>query len=235
MKNSKGISEKIHKNCTIIQGHHFSRINPDFKCLVCGKDYVDWWLTSNIDLMEKCNGDEEYGCQDERKGAADEEPEDGSERTSGSEASNSNQDQRQEESTMTDAHDQKVSNTYTVHFPDHEPREDDPHYHAFNAYKRAHKATAKCYIGERVGFNECEGGLELHHSHLEFSLINEVDLAAMEKDYPNLTDPEKVAEWAETDANFMWLCSKHHRGVGGIHHASHSDFEASIYIKGLIS
>jgi hypothetical protein len=43
-----------------------------------------------------------------------------------------------------------------------------------------------------------------------------------------------VAAWAETDANFMWLCAKHHRGAGGIHHAAAADFEAELYIRDLI-
>lgn len=136
---------------------------------------------------------------------------------------------------MTDAHEQKVSNTYEVHYPEHEPREDDPHYHAFEAYKKAHKKDAQCYVGQRIGFDECQGGLELHHHFLEFAVINEVDLAAIEKDYPNLTDPEKVAEWAESDPNFLWLCSKHHRSNIGAHHAAYADFEASLYVKELLS
>ena len=74
-------------------------------------------------------------------------------------------------------------------------------------------------------------GLELHHKVLEFSLINSVDLSALNFDFPDVTD---VEAWAETDPNFMWLCAKHHRGVGGIHHAAASDFEAELYIRDLI-
>lgn len=148
----------------------------------------------------------------------------------------------------TPAHDQPVVNRYVVHYPAHQPRKDDPHYHAFEAYRKAHIHWAVCYVGQRVGFDECADdqgkpisqpggghGLELHHHYLEFAVINAVDLAAIQKDYPNLTDPEKVAEWAETDPNFMWLCAKHHRGDGGAHHASYADFDASLYVKNLIS
>lgn len=78
-------------------------------------------------------------------------------------------------------------------------------------------------------------GLELHHHFLEFAVINSVDINAIEKDYPNLTNIELVARWAETDVNFMWLCAKHHRGAGGAHHAAYADFEASLYIRDLIS
>lgn len=136
---------------------------------------------------------------------------------------------------MTEAHEQVVTNRYDIHYPDHAPREGDPHYHAFESYKRTHKDTARCYVGDRVGTSECDGTLELHHHFLEFAVVNEVDLDAIEKDYPNLTDPEKVAEWAESDPNFMWLCSKHHRSAVGAHHAAYADFEASLYVKGLLS
>src|SRR5438105_4977861 len=147
----------------------------------------------------------------------------------------------------TPAHVQQVTNHYSLHFPQHAPRESDPHYAAFNAYHRAHIHEMVCDVGRRLGFEECADakggpmldqpghpGLELHHKILEFSLINEVDLAALELDYPNLTDPDKVAAWAETDANFVWYCAKHHRGVGGVHHAAYADFEASLYVKDLI-
>ena len=147
----------------------------------------------------------------------------------------------------TPAHVQQITNHYTIAYPAHEPRQSDPHYAAFNAFHRKHSKTALCFVGARLGFQQCADaqghqmldqpghpGLELHHKILEFSLINEVDLQALEIDFPNLTDPEKVAEWAETDANFVWYCPKHHRGVGGVHHAAYADFEASIYVKNLI-
>ena len=77
----------------------------------------------------------------------------------------------------TPAHDQKVTRSYTVHYPEHLPRKSDPHYRDFDAYRRRTKKTAKCSIGEhRNDFSECAGSLELHHSHIEFSLQNGVDL-----------------------------------------------------------
>ncbi len=120
----------------------------------------------------------------------------------------------------TPAHSQQVTNHYHVVYPSHAPRVEDPHYAAFNAYRAANVATAVCYTGRRVGFDECmdaQGkpvgpqpngghGLELHHHFLEFAVINAIDLAALEVDYPNLTDPDMVGAWAETDANFLWLC-----------------------------
>lgn len=152
-----------------------------------------------------------------------------------------------EEDEKTPAHDQTTTNHYVIHYPAHQPREGDPHYAAFNAYHRAHEKTSICFVGQRLGLDQCADaqgkpmldqpghpGLELHHKVLEFSLINAVDLAAVALDFPELTDAEKVAAWAETEPNFVWLCAKHHRGAGGIHHAAAADFEAELYIRDLI-
>ena len=134
-----------------------------------------------------------------------------------------------------DAHDQAITNNYIVHYPAHEPREQDPQYKDFNAYRNATKDSAKCSIGShRADFSDCAGGLELHHAHIEFSLQNGVNLQWLEVDYPGVSDPESVGKWVESGANLLWLCEKHHRGVGGIHHASASDFEAEKYVRNLI-
>lgn len=147
----------------------------------------------------------------------------------------------------TPEHNQSVVNHYVIHYPAHEPRTGDPNYSAFEAYHRANEATAVCYVGRRLGFDQCADaqgkamldqpghpGLELHHKILEFATINEVDIAALDVDFPDLTDLDKVKAWAETEPNFMWLCAKHHRGAGGAHHAAWADFEAEMYIRDLI-
>jgi len=151
---------------------------------------------------------------------------------------------------ITPAHSQRVTNRYLISFPDHAPRATDPHYKAFETYRRMHISTLVCYVGQRIGFDQCSDslggpmltqpsngghGLELHHKTLEFSLLNSVDLNALEVDYPFLTDSTKIQDWAETEGNLWALCAKHHRGVGGIHHAAYADFEASLYIRGLLS
>lgn len=136
---------------------------------------------------------------------------------------------------MTDAHDQNVTHRYTIHYPPHPPRKSDPHYKDFEAYRRRTKATAKCAIGEhRNDFSECHGGLELHHSHVEFSLQNGVDLKWLEVDYPGISDPDSIGAWVESAANLTWLCEFHHRGHGGVHVASSSDFEGEKYVRDLI-
>lgn len=148
------------------------------------------------------------------------------------------------------AHDGKQSHSYTVHFPPHPARTSDPHYMDFNHYHTLHRPTARCYVGQRIGFDECKdaqgnavvidaagqmSGMELHHAHVEFSLQNGIDLAALEVDFPGISDPTQVGAWVETDVNFRWLCVFHHRAAGGAHTASHSDWEAEQYVRGLIS
>lgn len=136
----------------------------------------------------------------------------------------------------TPAHDQNTTHHYLMHYPPHPPRTDDPHYRDFEAFRRRTHATAKCAIGEHRGdFSECHGQLELHHAHVEFSLQNGVDLAWLEKDYPGISNPDEVGAWVESAQNLMWLCEAHHRGHGGVHVASASDFEAAKYVRGLIS
>ncbi len=50
-----------------------------------------------------------------------------------------------------------------------------------------------------------------------------------------ISDPSQVGAWVESGENLVFYCAKHHRGHGGVHHASASDFEAEHYVKGLIS
>jgi len=151
---------------------------------------------------------------------------------------------------MTNAHDTKQTHRYLIHFPEHPARKDDPHYVDFNHYHKEHRATARCHIGQRIGFGECmdaqgqpcvvdengeQSGLELHHAHVEFSMQNGVSLSALAVDYPGIDDPKEVGAWVESGENFRWLCAWHHRGASGAHTASHSDWEASQYVMGLIS
>lgn len=135
----------------------------------------------------------------------------------------------------TPAHDQNTTHKYLLHYPAHSPRESDPHYRDFDAFRRRTAETAKCSIGEHYNdFSSCHGGLELHHAHVEFSLQNGVDLKLLEVDYPGISNPDEVGAWVESGTNLMWLCEWHHRGHGGVHCASYADFEASKYVRGLI-
>ena len=157
----------------------------------------------------------------------------------------------------TPAHDQVSAHKYLVHYPAHFPRASDPHYKDFKAFHQKFGPTARCDFaihatllgdadpvkhGKRlIGPGEARAGcdttspMELHHKVIEFSLQNGVDLALLEKDYPGVSNPDEVGAWVETGANFIWYCTLHHRGPGGAHTATASDFEAERYVRGLIS
>lgn len=133
-------------------------------------------------------------------------------------------------------HQQKMTHSYFVSYPAHPARESDPHYKDFEAYRRRTHASARCQFAVEVADDsECAGVLELHHSHVEFSLQNGVDLARLEHVYPGISDPNEVGAWVESAENLIWLCAKHHRGHGGVHSAAAADFEASKFVRGLIS
>lgn len=142
---------------------------------------------------------------------------------------------------MTDSHSQSVTHRYTIHYPEHSAREDDPHYKDFDHLRKTLKkdtAKWKCEVGAHRGdFTECDNTkpLELHHAHIEFALANNVDLKWLSHDYPGVDTPEEVGQWVESANNLMVLCAYHHRGSGGIHVASSADFEAQRYVRGLIS
>jgi hypothetical protein len=136
------------------------------------------------------------------------------------------------------AHTQPITRRYTLHYPEHPARTDDPHYADFEAFRRRTHAGAQCAMGVHRGdFSTCslDRPLELHHAHVEFSLQNGVDLAWLERDYPGISDPTQVGAWVESAANLIWLCAACHRGHGGVHVASASDWEAEKYVRGLIT
>lgn len=139
------------------------------------------------------------------------------------------------------AHDGAITHHYTVHYPPHPPREEDPHYKDFNHFHRTTKNNPdiyQCAIGKHRGdFSECslDKPLELHHSHVEFSLQNGIDLVWLEKDYPGISNPDELGAWVESPDNLEWLCERHHRGSGGVHVVSAADYEAEKYVRGLTS
>lgn len=151
---------------------------------------------------------------------------------------------------ITPAHAQEFVHRYVVHYPSHEPRQDDPNYADFSEYHKKNRPTARCYVGSIIGFDQCadekgnpvsvdsdgyQSGLELHHAHIEFALQNSIDLSVLESVYPGVSDASSVGAWVESGANFMWLCTFHHRGAGGAHTATASDWEAEKFVKGLIT
>jgi succinate dehydrogenase/fumarate reductase flavoprotein subunit len=91
------------------------------------------------------------------------------------------------------------------------------------------------FVVETGDASECAGGLELHHAHIEFSLQNGVDLSRLERQYPGISDASQIGAWVESAENLVWYCASHHRGRGGVHTAAASDYEATKFVKGLIS
>lgn len=141
---------------------------------------------------------------------------------------------------MTAAHDQKVTHSYTITYPEHGPRESDPHYADFHAYKARRKkdGTYHCDFAAqwRDGdTSECDNDhpLECHHRHIEWAMLNEVDLALLEEHYPGVSTPG-VGAWVESAENLELLCVRHHRSHAGKHTAAYADFEAEKDVRGLI-
>lgn len=153
------------------------------------------------------------------------------------------------------AHTQATTHRYMIVYPDHEPREHDPHYRDFNAYRRKHVDTAQCQFGvDRNGdFSECDlvHPLELHHAVIEFALLGNlrdidgdgdidldpssgVDLKILAADFPGIDTPEEVGDWINSESNLVFLCRKHHRGAGGVHSAAYADYVASQYVREMI-
>lgn len=110
------------------------------------------------------------------------------------------------------AHTQAVAHHYSMHYPEHPARTDDPHYVDFEHIRTEWKKDPqkwRCAIGAHRGdFSECdsEHPLELHHAHVEFALQNGIDLAWLEKDYPGISDPANLGAWVESGANLVVLC-----------------------------
>lgn len=117
---------------------------------------------------------------------------------------------------MTAAHDQRRTIHIVEHVPDHAPREGDPHYHLFEQAKTRIKRQGlwKCAINDDL----CGGALALHHSHVEFSEINAVDPARIEKALGlHFADDEAFQAWVESPGNLEVLCANHHTSHYGIH------------------
>jgi hypothetical protein len=139
------------------------------------------------------------------------------------------------------AHDQRFEHVYTIHYPEHEARANDPFKADFDEYKKRRRAdgTYHCDFAaeHRNGdTSECDNAhpLECHHKVIEFAMTNEVDIKLLEAAYPGVRQ-EGVGKWIDNAENLMLLCRNHHRGHMGVHVASASDFGAEAFIRNLIS
>jgi hypothetical protein len=103
-----------------------------------------------------------------------------------------------------------------ISIPAHEPRESDPHYHLFNQAKARIKKQGlwQCIINDDL----CSGQPELHHSHIEFSQVNNMDPVKVEKAFGvHFENDEDFQKWIESPGNLEVLCMAHHRTRFGIH------------------
>jgi hypothetical protein len=139
----------------------------------------------------------------------------------------------------TPAHTQHFSHNYWVNYPEHGPRESDPYYSDFHAYKKQRRVsgTYHCdFAFEHRGgdTSECDltKPLECHHRVIEFAVMNAVDLSLLEKDYPGVSSMP-VGKWVESAANLELLCVVHHRTHAGKHMLSESDYQGLLYIRNL--
>ena len=136
----------------------------------------------------------------------------------------------QPESQIIEAHTLVETIRIAYHFPGHEPRENDPHYHLFNAARnRLERLGAlKCWINNA----HCEGQIELHHQ-LEFAMANVVDVGIFAQCCPDLhvASDEDFLNYIEGEMNLTPLCVHHHRGIGGIHYLPYPVWLPQRYLK----
>jgi len=117
---------------------------------------------------------------------------------------------------VTEAHDQRLTVHIITHVPEHQPREDDPHYHLFTAAKARMKRQGlwRCAIND----DYCGGNVELHHTHIEFSQTQGMDLAKVNEAFGlHLDNDDDFQEWIEGPGNLEPLCEVHHRTHYGVH------------------
>ena len=113
---------------------------------------------------------------------------------------------------LTPAHQQRLTLHLLEFFPEHEPREHDAHYAAFNAMKRRAKAAGldKCVVCGKVP-------VEWHHTLVEFAFQNGVDVAKLDTAFGLHLTEEEFADWVESPGNAEPLCVAHHRGAEAVH------------------
>ena len=96
----------------------------------------------------------------------------------------------------TPSHSQHVTYTVEEWFPAHLPRKNDPHYTIFNATRKRLKKLGKlvCWrcgikdgdtlLGDDGKPTTAKASIELHHSVVEYSLANAVNIAEFGTLYP---------------------------------------------------
>jgi len=143
------------------------------------------------------------------------------------------------------AHVQHVSHSYSIRYPAHLDRADDPWHQDFLEWKKRRKESNTYYCDFAHEFrggdqSECDLSepLEAHHKVIEMALANGLlvpeNFARFEKHFPGLTKDE-IGEWIDGDANLELLDVFHHRGHGGKHIVSVSDWQAYEILRDLFA
>ncbi len=131
---------------------------------------------------------------------------------------------------MTDAHDQNIELHILAHIPEHDPREDDPNYKYFEQAKEKIKKAGlwKCVINDDL----CGGEPELHHTHIEFSQLNNTSEEKVEAYFGlHFQNDQEFQEWLESPGNLEVLCTNHHRTHYGVHSLPHALWETLRFRK----
>ena len=132
---------------------------------------------------------------------------------------------------LTAAHTETVTYRVTLLFPEHAPREHDPHYHVFNETRRRliRLGALKCWVSNK----DCAGDIELHHNLIEDCLINDVDRMKFALDHPQFTteSDDQFLDLVQGPDNLLPLCRMHHIGALGIHVMPYSAWNIQKYLK----
>ena len=98
----------------------------------------------------------------------------------------------------------------SIAYPEHDPRKASAEYRHVHHHLVVELDTP-CWI---CGIRNSEGGkMETHHSELEWAAANGVDLPLITKDFPELSDHDKLVAWLDSEGNMLVLCATHHRGA----------------------
>lgn len=120
-----------------------------------------------------------------------------------------------------------------VAYPEHGPREDDPHYAIFHQARRhlIDVLGVGCWIGGatatqiKAGLpvgHRCSGArqLEAHHAIAEYAGLSEIDWRKVAHDFPRvgIHSEEDFLRYAQSEGGLTIICDVHHRSpTRGIH------------------
>ena len=147
----------------------------------------------------------------------------------------------------TSAHIDRRTLTEIVQYPAHGPREQDSHYHVFEAARRhlIDVLGVGCWIGGATKAqiaaglpvdHLCHGAtqLEAHHAIAEFAGLEAEDWQKVSADFPQL-GIHSEEDWfnaAESEGGLQILCDKHHRdGRHGIHSITYPVWRLDRYAR----